>query len=83
MSGEDRADEMRDFLREKWSSRGGRVVNIGRATIEAWGVERGMTADEAISLFESLEGSVWVGVYRDFGNRFRNLWQRVEIHEVR
>jgi hypothetical protein len=38
---------------------------------------------EAVRLFESLEHTVWVGVYYYEGERFGHLVSRVEITEVR
>ncbi len=66
-----------------WSIRGGDIVKLepvsprGPARVTGLGVNDGLTAKRAFSLFEDAEGNVWVGTY--FGlDRFR----RSRIHVI-
>jgi hypothetical protein len=84
MLDEDRAERMRAFLWERLAdSDNPERVTVWRQDLETWAGHEGLTPDEAITLFESLEGNVWTGTYLDHGHRFRDRWQRVEITGVR
>ncbi len=84
MDREEQQKQMRAFLHEQLANSGSPAsVNVHRQDIETWGGQNGLTPDEAIGLFESLEHTVWDGAKHNEEDGYGDLWRWVEITDVR